>query len=469
MTLRLRSCLLAVCALSACGNNSVSGPPAPRLIEGGGVGDGPISGALNVFVIDDETKKPVSGATVRVGASADPAACSVVSDSTGLAIFAAGTCALVASGKQSITASAAAYAPSTWIGVDGANVTIAIRATALPVVETAVITGTIAGWDALAAPAAGHQTLALVGASASRTLGDAANDLPQGQREVSLGLLGPVQIPSNLCVRNALANDCSWRLTTRTGPQAHYAIVLDQDTKGTDLEADDAFTVIGWAVKRGLDFSKDAGADGEVLTLLTDAEMQPFSVTFPPALTGLDFIAAFPMLDLGAEGRIAIVLPALDPQHTTTKVPKLAGTLANAHYGFFANAKDAKDQEQPSSLAWAHDVDPTKPVASLAWLAPPTALKAEGGTYSFTPAAGASVQGGELLTNAGKRAWSITILDGTTSFTLPGVSPDPLPAGAARFVASALVIPGFKANDVVFQNLQDTLTHLASDAIAFTH
>jgi hypothetical protein len=106
---------------------------------------------------------------------------------------------------------------------------------------------------------------------------------------------------------------------------------------------------------------------------------------------------------------------------------------------------------------------------SLEWLAPPTGIKAEAGVYSFTPVPGASVHGGELLTAAGKRAWSITIFDGTTSFSLPGVSPDPLPAGDARFVASAFAIPDFKPNDVSFQDLQDTLTHLASDFVAFTH
>jgi hypothetical protein len=404
-----------------------------------------------------------------VGGSADPAACSAVTDSTGLAVFVVATCTLVDSGKQSITASAASYAPSTWIGVDGGNVTMAIRATTTPAVDTAKVTGTIAGWDALPAPAPQHQTLAIIGASASRTMGDAANDLPQDKREISLGVLGPYPIASNICVRNALANDCNWSLKTRTGPQAHFAVVVDQDTKGTDAEADDTLTVIGWAVKRGLDFTKDNGADGETLTLLTDAEMQTFTAAFPPALTGLDTLAAFPMLDLGAEGRIAIVLPALDAQRTTTKVPKLAGPFAGARYDLFANLKDEKDKPQPSSIAWAHGVDPTKTVTSLPWLAPPTGLKADGGTYSFTPTAGATVHGGELLTSAGKRAWSITIFDGTTSFTLPGVSPDPLPAGQAQFVASALVIPGFEPSDVVFQDLQDTLTHLSSDAITFTH
>jgi hypothetical protein len=469
MTLRLRpSLLLAACALTACGNTSVSGPPAPRLIEGGGVGDGPIVGGVNVYVIDDDTKKPVSGAAVRIGGSSDPMACSQTTDSTGLALFTSATCALVASGKQSITASASGHAPSTWIGVDGANVTIAIRSMTTPPVDTAVVTGTISGWDQLPAPATGHQTLAIIGASASRTLGDAANDLPQEQRNVMVGVV-PFPIASNLCVRNALVNDCNWRLKTRTGPQAHFAIVVDVDSKGNDDEADDTFTVIAWAIKRGLDFTKDNGADGEVLTLLTEAEMQPFSATFPPALTGLSYVAAFPMLDLGDEGRIAIILPALDPQHTSTKVPKLAGPLASASYDLFANLKDEKDKDQPSSIAWAHDVDPTKPVMSLAWLAPPTAIEVQAGVYSFTPVAGASVHGGELLTSAGKRAWSITIFDGTTSFSLPGVSPDPLPAGDARFVASAFVIPGFKPSDVSFQDLQDTLTHLASDFVTFTH
>jgi hypothetical protein len=467
MTLRLRPSLLAVCcAVAACGNTSVSGPPEPRLIAGGGVGDVPVAGGVNVYVIDDDTKKPVSGAAVRVGGSSDPMACAQTTDSTGLAIFTSMTCMLVTSGKQSLTASASGYAPSTWIGVDGANVTIAIRAMTTPPVDTAVVTGTIAGWDALPAPAAGHQTLAIVGASASRTLGDAANDIPQEQRNVMVGVV-PFPIASNLCVRNALVSDCNWKLKTRTGPQAHYAIVVDVDSKGNDVEADDTFTVIAWAVKRGLDFTKDHGADGETLTLLTDAEMQSFSATFPTPLTGLSYVAAFPMLDLGDEGRIAIILPALDPQHTMTKVPKLAGPLANAKYDLFANLKDEKDKDQPSSIAWAHGVDPTKTVTSLAWLAPPTALKAEGGVFSFTPVTGASVHGGELLTAAGKRAWSITIFDGTTSFTLPGVSPDPLPAGDARFVASAFVIPGFKPNDVSFQDLQDTLTHLASDFVAF--
>ena len=70
---------------------------------------------------------------------------------------------------------------------------------------------------------------------------------------------------------------------------------------------------------------------------------------------------------------------------------------------------------------------------------------------------------------AGKRAWSITIFDDTTSFTLPGVSPDPLAAGPALFSASGLVVPGFKVDDARFDELADKLTHIATDQIMFTH
>ena len=42
----------------------------------------------------------------------------------------------------------------------------------------------------------------------------------------------------------------------------------------------------------------------------------------------------------------------------------------------------------------------------------------------------ATVHGAELQTMDGQRLWSITIFDGTTSFTLPGLSPDPLPLEA---------------------------------------
>jgi hypothetical protein len=183
----------------------------------------------------------------------------------------------------------------------------------------------------------------------------------------------------------------------------------------------------------------------------------------------MDFMAGLPVLTLGDEGRIAIVIPALDMTHGTTRVPKLAGSFSDARYDFIAKAQDAKDKDQPGTLSWLHGIDLSKGVTAPAWVLPPTNLLVMDGTYSFTPAAGASVSGGELRTMAGKRAWSITIFDDTKSFTLPGVSPDPLGPGPAIYAASGLVIPGFKASDARFDDLADKLTAIATDQVMFTH
>jgi len=474
-TLRF-TCALLVSSLTACGGTAVMPPPTPHFIEGGGLADGPIGGTFFVYVADDDSRAPVSGAAVRVGGSSDPDACTATTDSTGLASFEKKTCALLV-GKQSITASASGYAPTTWIGVNAANVTMTIRATTAPPVDTATVSGTITGWETLPAPAAQHNTIGLVGTSTSPTASDAANNLAQGTRKVHVMLtqLGPgtdLDIPANACIRNTTVNlnDCAWQLTTRTGAQAHYAVILDQDTKGTpNDDTDDTFTVTGWAVKTGLSFDKGATATGEALGLLTDDQMQPFTASFPPALTGFAFLQAFPAIDLGDAGRIAIVSPVLDATHTMTRVPKLAGPFAGAHYDFLAQALIAKGQAQPSTLSWMHAVDASQTVAAPAWTPPPTAITASNGTYSFGAVAGASLQGGELQTMDGKRAWSITIFDGTTSFTLPGVSPDPLPAGPSLFVASALLIDGFDPMNAKFDDLRTKLTHLASDQVMFTH
>jgi hypothetical protein len=471
---RLLGLSLLSSALAACSGTPVSAPPMPRFIEGGGLGDGPIAGTLFVYVADDDTRAPVSGASVRVGGSSDPNACTATTDSTGLASFEKKTCALLM-GKQSVTASAQGYAPSTWIGADAANMTMTIRAMMAPPVDTATVSGTITGWDALPAPVAQHNTVGIVGYSQSPTASDAANNIAQGTRKVHVmvGLVGTdLDIPANACIRNTTVNlsDCAWQLTTRTGAQAHYAVVLDQDTKGTpNDDSDDTFTVTGWAVKTGLSFEKGATVSGEALTLLTDDQMQAFTASFPPALTGFAYLQAFPAIDLGDAGRIAIISPVLDATHTMTRVPKLAGPFAGAHYDFLAQSLIAKGQDQPSTLSWLHAVDPSQTVAAPAWTAPPTAIMASGGTYSFGAVTGASVHGGELRTMAGKRAWSITIFDGTTSFTLPGISPDPLPTGPALFVASALVIDGFDPMSSKFDDLRTKLTHLASDQVMFTH
>jgi hypothetical protein len=480
--------LAAVAGACGGGPRPLGPPPEPHLIPGGGIADGPVRGKLNVYVIDDDTRNVLSSASVRVGAATELEPCTVLTDSTGLARFVSSASMAAADGGApggaecrlltkpvTLTVSALGHAPTTWIGVDGSNLTIALRAISSPVLERATVMGTIAGWDAMPAPAANHNRLAFVGASSNPDLTDRSNTMDQGTRDVVVDVLGqpyPFPIASNACVRisNAAAsvNDCNWVLTTHTGPQAHFAVLFDVDTKGTEDESDDTTSVIGWAIKTGLSFGDGTVTGGESLQMIADADMQSFSASFASGPSGLDYAVGYPVLDLGIDGRITIFTPTLDRTNPMTRVPRLTGPLADAHYDFLASSIDDPTKSLPATTTWLRDVNASATVAVSSWLPPPTAVAMANGTFSFTPVTGATVHGAELQTMDGQRRWSITIFDGSTSFTLPGLSPDPLPLGTIRYAVSALRVPGIDLKNVVFDDLADVLTDISTDAITYS-
>ncbi|HMF39699.1 MAG TPA: hypothetical protein VKQ32_03335 [Polyangia bacterium] len=457
-------------AAAAIGCGGVSSPPGPRLIDGGGVGDGKISGALHVYVIDNETHAVISSASVRVGASSDPAACTLLTDSTGLADFDSKVCPGL-KGPVTVTASAQGYAPTTWIGVNAVNLTMDVRNTNPPPVDMATVSGTIAGWDSLPVPPANHQTLALVGYSQSPTLGDRANNITQGMRTIVVGSQSPM-IMSNLCVLNASVSDCNWSMQARTGFQAHYALIVDHYNNMTpNDDTDDTFTVTGWAILRGITLVKGDNINGEVLKMIPDSDAQSFTVSFAALPSGMNYLGAFPALELGQmgwEGRIPLVAPALDLTHTTTRVPKAIGDLSDMTYSLIAQAQDAKDTKRPASLAWLHNVDVSKTVQLTSWLAAPSAISTANGTFSFSAVPGATIQQGEIQDANGNRLWSVTLFDGSTSFTLPGLSPDPLPTGTLTFEASALLVPGIDLGNFTVYDVQDKITGIAQDDVTYT-
>src|SRR5258708_5345939 len=117
----MRSLMISFVALGLCacgGPHHVDNPvPAPR---GGGSGPA-INGELNVFVIDSRTGAVIPGASVRVGGATDPAPMLGTTSGNGLVTF---TDKDLLKGPQTITASFSNYSPATWIGVNGAVVTI---------------------------------------------------------------------------------------------------------------------------------------------------------------------------------------------------------------------------------------------------------------------------------------------------------------------------------------------------------
>jgi hypothetical protein len=467
-------CLVVAVLASGCGSVS-NNHPTPVLVPGGGISGGSIDGYLNVYVIDTDTNLGISGASVQVTAGA-AAPCTGLTDSTGLVTFDQMSCVGLR-GAATLTASATGYAPSTWIGANGANMTINIQATTRPTPDTATVSGTIAGWESLPTPASGHQTLGLVGASQTPNLGDLGNNIQQGTRDVSLGGTAlTASIPANACVKNVLADDCNWTLVTHTGPQAHYAIIVDDDENGTDDMSDDIITPVGWALLTGLTLTAGQTVVSETLPAVAPGDLQPFTATFPALPAGMTYFNAYPAIELpGGVGRIPAIVPTLGASVMMTSVPKLTGAttagLAGGSYDLLASAQATQTASEPATLDWMHGVNAGATVTLAAWLSPPTAITSLNGRYSFVPTTGATLHAAEFKDpQSGNRTWSVTIFDGSSSFTLPGLSPDPLTTstGMDTLTVSALTIPGISLTDVAFNDASQKLTGLASDQITVT-
>ena len=470
-----RGALLVVALAAGCGSVS-NNHPTPVLVPGGGISGGAIDGYVNVYVIDTDTNLGISGASVQIGAvTATP--CMGLTDSTGLVTFDPMSCAGLR-GAVTTTASATGYAPSTWIGANGANMTINVQATTRPMPDTAAISGTIAGWESLPVPPTNHTTIALIGASQTPNLGDLANNITQPTRNVSLGGTAlTTSIPANACVKNALADDCNWQLITHTGPQAHFAIIVDSDNNGTpDDASDDITTPVGWALLTGLTFTANQTVVSETLPAVAAADLQTFTAAFPPLPAGMTYFNAYPAIELpGGVGRIPAVVPTLGKNVMMTSVPKLTGTttagLAGGSYDLLAQAQATQTASEPATLNWMHNVNAGTTVTLASWLAPPTAITALNGQYSFVPTTGATLHSAEFKdSQTGNRTWSVTLFDGSSSFKLPGLSPDPLAtaSGTDTLTVSALTIPGIDLKNFEIDDATQKLTGIASDQITVT-
>src|SRR5262245_36152906 len=112
---------LFACVIAGCGNDAGKSPdtstgnhPTPRIIAGGGIGDGAIDGVVNLYVLDDATHAALAGATVRVGTLDG------TTDATGLFV------AEGVVGAQTVFAKAAGHRSEMWVGANGANITLSL-------------------------------------------------------------------------------------------------------------------------------------------------------------------------------------------------------------------------------------------------------------------------------------------------------------------------------------------------------
>ncbi|HEY3353736.1 MAG TPA: carboxypeptidase-like regulatory domain-containing protein [Polyangia bacterium] len=456
---------LAAVALggSACGDdgNQIKAPAA-RTIARGGVGDGAVKGAINVTVIDAASQDPIPAASVRLGAPSSAAPLTGLTDGTGLVTFLDATL----SGAQTVTVTASGYAAATWIGVNGGNVTIPLSRTPAATPNQAVVEGTIQGWDTRPAPADGHMLLAYIFYSSAEPIDQPANKIPQETWTVPGTSLS---LPSNLCIKvgTPAISKCAFKLHARVGKQVHYAIIIDVDTNGTLTNlADDTYTVVDYAFLYGVTVVGGQAISGETLVPVGAGGMQTLTVSFAAAPAGQPNLSAVPVIRFGDSGSIVLTTAGFNSAFLSTKVPVLTGELATGTYEIAAAAKASDPGVSVSSLI-IDGVTPGTTVNIGGWMTPPTAISASAGTYSFTPAADASFHS-VGLTKDGELQWAIAILDGSTSFSLPSLSPSPLPTGQIGMIVEGLRAPGFTATDFSLADVSAATTHLAADGAQVT-
>ncbi len=407
--------LIGLCAGATigCGGDTKAGPdaytgnhPPPRVIAGGGIGDGPVDGVVNLYVIDDVTRQPVSGATVRVGGMDG------TTDDTGL--FVANNVA----GPQQVAVSAPNYRSELWLGANGANMTVDVKPAIDPAVTRANLSGSITGFDAVTVPT-GHHKAAIVSYSQDDKATDAENNLATANN-------------ANICDTGVATGGCTFTVTARTGHVALIAMILDHDLNGTPLDpSDDKYTVIGWAARTGLVVTDAADQVNVALSIVPVGQLANVSVTLgsPPLAQS----AALVGLELSQDGVAYFGMP-LSAAAPTILAPSL-DAFPGARYRLIGFSSTGSGSAVPQAAIVLRGQVATSLTAPT-WLAPPTALSRTrtGGSWDAMPTA--LVQGAEY--DAGTtHLLSVTAFDGSTSFVIPDLVSLPV-SGALTAKGTAL-------------------------------
>ena len=406
------SVLLAL--LVGCGNdvgmevdaNPEPVPVEPRVIAGGGIGDGPIAGVVNLYVIDDVTRRPVSSATVRVG-TVDG-----VTDATGLFV------ARGIDGPQTIVAKANGYRSEVWVGANGANVTINLGAANTASPASGTITGTITNFAAITV-AAGHTKVAVTSYSQADELGAESNEIAQPNNQ-------------NLCFGTAA---CNFTLTSRTGKVAVLAAVFDQDLKGTPADpSDDTQTFLGWAVKTGVTVTQSGTS--VALDMIPASMLQDVTVSFGSPPSGLSQVGGLVGIDAGADGTLQLAPMFVTPTGATLRAPKPEAIASGASYRFTGFASNG--QTNPTTSVVLRRALTGTSLSAGTWLSAPSGTPTRTGA-SWTAPTGATVQSLEYNQGA-TRIVNVTVFDGTSAVTLPDMIA--MPSGTLTVQLSAIGAPG---------------------------
>lgn len=392
------------------------------VISGGGIGGGAIDGVVNLYVVDDVTRMPIQGATVRVGTIDG------TTDATGLFV------ANGLTGKQDVVVTAAGYRSEYWLGANGANMTADLHP-ANPTIAQATLSGSITGFAGLTV-ATGHAKVGFVGYSQDDLAPDAANNLTTPNS-------------GNVCIVQTPNTGCTFQIVTRAGKVTLLGMVFDYDTKGTATTADDTQTLIAYASRTGITVSDGVAQTAQDLALIT--QTSTVSVDFGTPPSGLTTWLGLVGIELG-DGSGVVQLPITSNTVMSAPAPALSN-FSGAMYRLSAIAQNAATP--PNQAITLHRHQSTTSLAAGTWTPPPSDVTVTRTSATWTNVAGAVLHGVEYDSGA-TAVLSITSFDGTATATIPDIVT--VPSGSLTVKVQALAGTGIDLTDLQIDRDRDKLT-----------
>ena len=401
------------------------------VVPGGGITGGAIDGVVNLYVIDDDTRMPVSGATVRVG-TVDG-----TTDATGLFV------ADGVVGKQDVIVTAPGYRAEYWLGANGANMTANLKP-ANPATPQATLSGSIDLSSITVAT--GHAKVAAVTYSQDDLLADAENNLKTPNN-------------GNVCIEATPTASCNFSVVTRAGKVTLYALIFDYDTKGTMTTTDDTQTLIAYASRTGVTVSDGVAQSGQDLTVIPPTMMSTVAVDFGAPPSGLDQLLGLVGIEL-SDGSGVIQLPVVSAASTSASVPSLAN-FSGSMYRLSAIAQNTATP--PNQAITLHRHLSTTSLAAGEWTPPPSNVTVTRTSASWTNVAGALIHGVEYDSGA-TAVLSITSFDGTSMAAIPDLVT--IPSGSLAVKVQALAGSGLDLSDLQIDRDRDKLTAVGAANVA---